>query len=92
MDKDAILDRIEKYRNERGLTKGQLNDLAGFSSGMIYQWDNTSRKPTLAAIESICKAFGISLSEFFSEDIEETLHYYVTFIIFNGRNHFWQAE
>jgi len=65
MDKNTILKRIEKYRKEKGLTKNELNNLAGFSTGMIYQWYNTPRMPTLAAIENICKVFDISLSEFF---------------------------
>jgi len=70
MDKNTILERIEKYRKEKGLTKNELNDLAGFSTGMIYQWYNTPRMPTLAAIENICKVFDISVSEFFYEEKE----------------------
>lgn len=70
MDKDWIMSRIEKYRKEKGLSKSKLNDLAGFPKSMIYRWYGGSRMPTLPALEKICGALGVSLSEFFCGDKE----------------------
>lgn len=64
--------RVDALRKERGWSKCKLNDEAGFSAGMIYQWYNTSRMPTVHHIEMICKAYNITLAEFFADDGDTT--------------------
>ena len=68
MDKEWFRRRLDELRNERGWSKLKLNEESGFSEGMIYQWYNTNRVPTIGNVEAICKACHISLSEFFAFD------------------------
>ncbi len=68
MDKEWLTQRFDILREERGWTKCKLGEEAGFPSGMIYQWYNTDRMPTIQNIEMICKACKITLSEFFVTD------------------------
>lgn len=71
MEKELLTHRFDILRKERGWSKCKLNDEAGFSAGMIYQWYNTPRVPSIQHIEMICKACNISLSEFFANKKKE---------------------
>lgn len=73
MNKQWILNRIDELRTERNLTKNALNEDANFCTGMIYQWYNTSRYPSLPKLAEICSVMGVSLSQFFAESNEEQL-------------------
>ncbi len=68
MDKAWFIKRLDTLRAERKWSKCKLNDEVGLSAGMIYQWYNTERVPTIQNIEAICEACNITLAEFFSQD------------------------
>lgn len=64
-----ILDKIEKMRTERGWSVYRLAELSGVTSKCIYNWyHRDSSVPTITALQKICNAFGITLSQFFAED------------------------
>lgn len=67
MDKEKIMNRIEEFRIKKHWSRNELAENAGLSAGMIYQWYNSSRTPSLNTIECICRALNISLSLFFAE-------------------------
>ena len=73
MDTKIILKKISDLLAERHWTINELTTQAGLSSGVIYEWYSHKKKPSLQAIEEICKAFGITLSAFFAVTPEEKL-------------------
>lgn len=67
MDKKEFLQRLEILRKQKKWSKSRLNDEAGLPTGTIYQWDKSVELPTIKSIEAICRAFHITLSQFFME-------------------------
>ncbi len=76
MTKEWFLKRLDKLRMERGWSKCKLSEESGLAAGVIYRWYKTKRMPSIDAIEKICKACHITMSEFFAESDEEELKYY----------------
>jgi len=62
-----VLDRILKLRNDRGWTEYRLSEESGIAQSTISSWYKKGMNPTIASLESICAAFGITLSQFFAE-------------------------
>lgn len=71
METKQIGEKIKKLREEKGLTKNALANLAGVSPTYIYQLENGEKCPTVEYLGYICWGLGISLSEFFSESESE---------------------
>ena len=63
-----IVKKIEQMRIARGWSVYKLAELSGLSDKCIYNWSKRDSKPTIQALEGICDAFGITLSQFFAED------------------------
>ena len=63
-----VLARIKKLRLERGWTEYELAKRSGLPQSTISTWYSRNMLPTITSLESICKGFGISLSQFFLED------------------------
>ncbi len=65
-----VKEKITKLREERGWTKRRLAKEAGLNESAVYNWySERNYEPSREAIEDVCAAFGITLSEFFT-DIE----------------------
>lgn len=62
-----ILTRITYFRELRSWTEYRLAEESGIQQTLISQWHKKELTPSLASIESLCKAFGITLSQFFAE-------------------------
>lgn len=63
-----VLGKLHKLLDERGWTDYRLAQMSGLHESTIsniYRWNNIS---TITTLESICKAFGITLSQFFADD------------------------
>lgn len=65
-----ILSMITEYREERGWTEYQLAERAGLPQSTISSWYRKNMVPTVASLEKICHAFGITLSQLFAENEE----------------------
>lgn len=65
-----VLERINQLTNERGWSTYRLACESGLSSSTIANIYRRNTIPSLATLESICSAFGITLSQFFAEDME----------------------
>lgn len=65
-----ILTAITSYREERGWTEYQLAERSGLPQSTISSWYRKNMIPTLPSLEKICFAFGITLSQLFSEENE----------------------
>lgn len=62
-----ILAEISKYRTERKWTEYQLAEHSGLPQSTISSWYRKNMVPTVPSLEKICDAFGITLSQLFSE-------------------------
>ena len=58
-----ILSAITTYREERGWTEYQLAERSGLPQSTISSWYRKNMVPTIASLEKICMAFGITLSQ-----------------------------
>ena len=63
-----ILAIITTYREERGWTEYQLAEKSGLPQSTISSWYRKNMIPTIPSLEKICSAFGITLSQLFSEE------------------------
>ncbi|MCI8292602.1 MAG: helix-turn-helix transcriptional regulator [Hespellia sp.] len=68
-----ILDKIVEYRLERGWTEYQLAEKSGLTQSTISSWYRKNMLPSIPSLKKICDAFGITLSQFFSEDNENAI-------------------
>lgn len=59
--------RIRQLMDERGWSEYRLSKEAGLSQSTISNMFTRNNAPTLPTLEAICRAFGITLSQFFSE-------------------------
>lgn len=57
---------IKKLRLEKKLTQDDLAYLSGLDKTYISLIERGKRNPTVLSLYAICKALGVSLSEFFS--------------------------
>lgn len=61
---------IKKLMGERGWTDYRLAKEANLSHSTVTNMFNRNNAPTLPTLESVCRAFGITLSQFFAEGDE----------------------
>lgn len=65
--------RIKQLMEERGWTDYRLAKEANLSHSTVTNMFNRNNAPTLPTLEAVCKAFGITLAQFFSEGDEDSL-------------------
>jgi len=63
--------RIQSLRQGKKLSQEQLAESAGLSLKHLGELERGRGNPTLASLESLAAAFGISLSELFDFDHEQ---------------------
>jgi len=62
-----VTEHIEELMRERGWTVYRLGKETGLSQSTLAHVFRRDSTPTVATLEVICRAFGISMSQFFSE-------------------------
>ena len=62
-----ILKEITKLRLARNWTEYDLSKHSGLSQSTISTWYRKGQTPTIQTLDKVCKGFGITLSQFFSE-------------------------
>lgn len=62
-----ILETISILRQQRDWTEYQLAERSGLPQSTISSWYRKGMVPTIPSLEKICAAFGITLSQLFSE-------------------------
>lgn len=67
-DVKDILAVITTYRESRGWSEHQLAERSGLPQSTISSWYRKNMVPTIPSLEKICDAFGITLSQLFSEE------------------------
>jgi len=63
-----ILKTITEYRTERGWTEYHLSERSELPQSTISSWYRKGTVPTLASLEKICTAFGVTLSQILAEN------------------------
>lgn len=65
-----IQKRIKDLMKERGWTDYRLAMESGLSHSTVSNMFKRNNAPTIPTLEALCKAFGITLSQFFAEGKE----------------------
>lgn len=68
-----ILQKITKLRTERHWTEYQLAERSGLTQSTISSWYRKNMLPSISSLEKICDAFGITVSQFFLEERENSI-------------------
>ncbi len=64
------LERIRKLLDDRNWSMYKLSKLSGVSQSTLSNMFSRNNDPSISTLEDICKAFGITLSQFFANDGE----------------------
>lgn len=62
-----VLERLRELLQERGWSEYRLAQVSGLNESTISNIYRRNTLPTIATLEAICKAFGITLSQFFAD-------------------------
>lgn len=65
--------RIKELMAERGWTDYRLAKEANLSHSTVTNMFNRNNAPTLPTLEAVCHAFGITLTQFFTENEESQM-------------------
>lgn len=65
--------KIKRLRQRANLTQEELADRCELTKGYISQLENDNTSPSIATLEDIVKALGISLADLFSETQRENI-------------------
>lgn len=68
-----ILKKITMLREERHCSEYQLAEKSGLTQSTISSWYRKNMLPSIPSLEKICDAFGITLSQFFLDDSNNTV-------------------
>lgn len=60
-------ERLRRLLNERGWTEYRLAKKCGLSQSTIANIYRRNTVPSIATLDTICKGFGITLSQFFAD-------------------------
>ena len=63
-----VIKRIDFLMKERNWSDYKLATKSGLSSSTIANIHRRNTVPSIATLEAICSAFGITLAQFFSEE------------------------
>lgn len=67
-------ERIKFFLNEKNITEYKLAKLSGLSQSTISNIFVRNTAPTIPTIEAICNGLGISMSQFFAENNEDSVY------------------
>ena len=63
-----IVRKIDEMRIKRGWTFYKLSQESGLTQQTFTKWMAGKTIPSISALNAVCKAFGITLSNFFAEN------------------------
>ena len=55
--------KIQKFREERGMSKQELADEMGVALQTVYRWENGEREPDIATFMKLLKTLGVDLGK-----------------------------
>lgn len=63
-----VKERLIQLQKQRGWTDYKIAKEAGLSSNTVSNIYRRNNVPSLPTLEALCKAFGITMAQFFAED------------------------
>lgn len=66
-----IIEKLNKLRFERNMSVYRLSEVSGINQSTLANTFSRGVIPSLANLESICNALGITLAQFFNENEKE---------------------
>ena len=69
-----VLEKITELRKQKNWTEYQLAEHSGLAQSTISSWYRKQMLPTIPSLIKICDAFGITISQFFLENNEESVY------------------
>ena len=66
-----VNEKLRKLLDNRGWTEYKMSKYSGLSESTIRNIFTRNTVPSIPTLESICKAFGMTLSQFFADDDSE---------------------
>lgn len=66
----TVLEKIDKLRKARGWSINNLAMEAMLTQSTLNNLYSRKNDPKISTLLAICRAFGITLSEFFAEDVK----------------------
>ena len=69
-----VIERIDFLMKERKWSTYKLSQESGLSSSTIANIHRRNTVPSITTLEAICKAFNITLAQFFSEPETSSAH------------------
>ena len=70
MTKEQIVEKIQKFRLEKGYSMNKLATLSGMAYTNYHRIETKKTDMTIQTLQKICKELGISIREFFDETVE----------------------
>ena len=67
-----VLKKIIDLREERHWTEYRLAEEAEMTQSTISAWYRKNNLPSIPSLERLCNAFGITMSQFFLEEEDQT--------------------
>lgn len=64
------LERIRGLLNNRNWSLYKLSKVSGIPQSTLFNMFNRNNDPSISTLEDICRAFGITLSQFFADEGE----------------------
>lgn len=61
-----VLERINELRNKRGWSVNELAKKSGLNQSTLSSLYQKNNNPSITTLESLCKAFGMTMSQFFA--------------------------
>lgn len=68
---EKVGERIRELRKQAGISARALASKAGLTQSHLSKLETGAAKPSLEALERICRAMGVSLAEFFAAGEEQ---------------------
>lgn len=62
-----VLAKIKRLRDERGWSDYRLAQESGLRQSTLSSLYKKNNTPTIPTLEALCKAFGLTLSQFFAD-------------------------
>lgn len=72
-NKIDVTNRIQQLADERGWTEYRLVKASGLAASTVANIFHRGTTPSLSTLETLCNTFGISLSQFFDDELYQDL-------------------
>ena len=68
-----VWERLKLFRTQKGFTVNRLANMAGLSQSHLRDIELGNKNPSVETLHIICQALGVSLKDFFNDDLLESL-------------------